>query len=149
MRQRVEAVLDYATAMGARTGDNPARWRGHLDHLLPQPTKVRAVEHHAALDWRDAPAFMVELAGRDGIATKALAFAILTAARSGEVRGMTWGEVDAADSVWTVPASRIKAGKEHRVPLTAAALALLGDGWQARRAGVPEPDQTRPSRCRT
>ena len=144
VRQRIEAVLDYATAMGARTGDNPARWRGHLDHLLPQPTKVRAVEHHAALDWRDAPAFMVELADREGIATKALAFAILTAARSGEVRGMTWGEVDAADSVWTVPADRIKGGKEHRVPLTAAALALLG------AAGKPDalvfPSPTRPAR---
>ena len=139
VRQRIEAVLDYASAMGARTGDNPARWRGHLDNLLPQPTKVRAVEHHAAVDWRDAPAFMVELAGREGIATKALAFAILTAARSGEVRGMTWGEVDTADKVWTVPASRIKAGKEHRVSLTPAALALLGDPGKPEALVFPAP----------
>lgn len=126
VRQRVEAVLDYAAATGARAGENPARWRGHLDHLLPRPSKVRAVEHHAALDWREGPAFMAELAGREGTAAKALAFAVLTAARSGEVRGMAWREVDLAAAVWTVPAGRIKAGREHRVPLAAAALALLG-----------------------
>ena len=127
VRQRIEAVLDYATAMGARTGENPARWRGHLDHLLPKPSKVKRVEHHAALDWREAPAFMLELAKRAGTAARALAFAIHTAARSGEVRGMTWAEVDDAANVWTVPADRIKAGKEHRVPLTPAARALLGE----------------------
>jgi integrase len=126
VRQRIESVLDYAGAMGARTGENPARWRGHLENLLPKPSKVKRVEHHAALDRRRAPAFMVELVKRDGPAARALAFALLTAARSGEVRGMTWGEVDDTDTVWTVPADRIKAGKEHRVPLTAAALALLG-----------------------
>src|SRR4051794_30989575 len=126
VRQRIEAVLDYAAAVGARTGDNPARWRGHLDHLLAKPSKVRVVEHHAALDWRDAPAFMAELARREGVGAKALAFAILTAARSGEVRGMRWREIDREAAVWTVPAGRIKAGKEHRVPLTPTALALLG-----------------------
>jgi integrase len=89
VRQRIEAELDYAAAMGARTGDNPARWRGHLYHLLPKPSKVRAVEHHAALDWREAPVFMGELLSRDGNAARGLAFAIVTAARSGEVRGMT------------------------------------------------------------
>jgi integrase len=126
VRQRIEAVLDYATAIGARSGDNPARWRGHLDHLLPKTSKVRAVEHHAALDWRDAPAFMQELGHRQGVAARALAFTILTAARSGEVRGMTWREVDREGAVWTVPPTRIKAGREHRVPLSAAAIALLG-----------------------
>lgn len=125
VRQRIEAVLDYATAMGIRTGDNPARWRGHLDHLLPKPSKVKAVEHHAALDWRELPEFMAELAKREGSSAKALAFTILTAARSGEVRGMTWREIDREGKVWTVPAGRIKAGKEHRVALTGAALALL------------------------
>lgn len=144
VRQRLEAVLDYTTAMGARTGENPARWRGHLDHLLPKPGKVRRVEHHAALDWREAPAFLAELAQREGVAARALAFTILTAARSGEVRGMTWGEVDRAAAVWTVPAGRIKAGKEHRVPLTPAALALLGE------PGAPEAlvfaSPTRPDR---
>ena len=81
VRQRIEAVLDYAAAMGAREGDNPARWRGHLDHLLPKPTKVRAVRHHPAMLWRDLPAFMLELVARDGLAARALAFTILTAAR--------------------------------------------------------------------
>jgi integrase len=126
VRQRIEAVVDYATAMGSRAGDNPARWKGLLDNLLPKPSKVKQVEHLAALDWRHTPAFMIALAKRDGSAAKALAFAILTAARSGEVRGLTWAEIDDADAVWTIPANRTKAGKEHRVPLTAAARALLG-----------------------
>jgi integrase len=126
IRQRIEAVLSYASAKGLREGDNPARWRGHLDHLLPKPSKVRSVEHHAALDWRGIGPFMKALAERNGVAPRALAFSVLTAARSGEVRGMRWGEVDNASAVWTVPAARMKAGKEHRVPLTPAALALLG-----------------------
>jgi len=126
VRQRIEAVIDYASAIGAREGENPARWRGHLDHILPKPTKVRAVEHHAAMDWRDAPAFMAQLAEREGFGARALAFAILTAARSGEVRGMLWSEISLEDGVWTVPAGRMKAGKEHRVPQTPAALQRLG-----------------------
>lgn len=127
VRQRVEAVLDYATAMGARDGDNPARWRGHLDHLLPKPAKVRAVRHHPALPWSELPGFMEELREREGMAARALAFAILTAARSGEVRGMLWSEIDLADRTWTIPASRMKAAKEHRVPLADAATVLLGN----------------------
>ncbi|MDF2765724.1 MAG: prophage integrase, partial [Rhodospirillales bacterium] len=94
VRQRLEAVLDYAKAIGKRHGDNPARWRGHLDQLLPRPSKVKVVEHHAALDWRKLPPFMAELWAREGIAAKALAFTVLTAARSGEVRGMRWSEID-------------------------------------------------------
>jgi len=139
VRQRIEAVLDYATASKARSGDNPARWKGNLDHLLPAPAKVRLVEHHAALDWRQASAFMKQLAKREGIAAKALTFAILTAARSGEVRGMTWAEIDEAGAVWTVPAGRIKAGKEHRVPLTAAAKALLGERGKPEALVFPAP----------
>jgi integrase len=127
VRQRIEAVLDYAAAIKARTGENPARWKGHLDHLLPKPSKVRAVKHHPALDWREAPAFMARLAKCEGEGAKALAFTILTTARSGEVRGMRWGELDLEAKVWTVPASRIKAGKEHRVPLQSAAIGLLGE----------------------
>lgn len=127
VRQRIEAVLDYASAIGARTGDNPARWRGHLDHLLPKPTKVRSVQHHPAMSWREAPAFLLELAEREGMAARALAFVILTAARSGEARGMRWSEIDLADRVWTIPADRMKAGKEHRVPLTDAAVQMLGN----------------------
>ncbi|MDO6729586.1 integrase arm-type DNA-binding domain-containing protein [Marinovum sp. 2_MG-2023] len=126
VRQRIEAVIDYATALGIRAGDNPARWRGHLDHLLPKPTKVRAVKHHPALPHSEIAAFMCELSERSGVASRALAFTILTAARSGETRGMTWGEVDPENSIWTIPGSRMKAGKEHRVPLSGNAMALLG-----------------------
>ncbi|WP_159717567.1 tyrosine-type recombinase/integrase, partial [Geminicoccus flavidas] len=96
-----------------------------LEQLLPAPTKLRTLKHHAALDWREAPAFMTALDAMDGVAARALAFAILTAARSGQVRGMTWREIDG--DVWIVPAGRMKADKEHRVPLVPAALALLGD----------------------
>jgi len=126
VRQRIEAVLDYATALGLRAGDNPARWRGHLDHLLPKPTKVRAVKHHPALPHAEIAGFMGDLSNRTGVGARALAFTILTAARSGETRGMTWSEVDFENQIWTIPAQRMKAGKEHRVPLSDAALAQLG-----------------------
>lgn len=126
VRQRIEAVIDYAAALGIRTGDNPARWRGHLDHLLPKPTKVRAVKHHPALPHAEIATFMAKLTVRSGVAPRALGFTILTAARSGETRGMTWGEIDLKNCIWTIPANRMKAGKEHRVPLSAAAVALLG-----------------------
>lgn len=134
IRQRIEAVIDYASALGIRSGDNPARWRGHLDHLLPKPNKVRAVVHHPALPHAQIAAFMTDLAKREGVAARALAFTILTAARSGETRGMTWGEVDLDAKVWTIPAGRMKAAKEHRVPLTDSALALLGQ----RAEGAPD-----------
>jgi integrase len=139
VRQRIEAVLDYASAVKARTGDNPARWRGHLDHLLAKPSAVHKVRHHAALDWRQTPDFMAKLAKRSGIDARALAFTILTVARSGEVRGMRWGELDLEDAVWTVPASRIKAGREHRVPLQPAAIALLGEAGEADELVFPSP----------
>lgn len=126
VRQRIEAVIDYASALGIRSGDNPARWRGHLDHLLPKPKKVRAVRHHPALPHADIADFMAELSERNGVAARALAFTILSAARSGETRNMTWGEIDLNTRIWTIPADRMKAGKEHRVPLTDAAIALLG-----------------------
>ncbi len=134
VRQRIEAVIDYASALGIRSGDNPARWRGHLDHLLPKPKKIRAVKHHPALPHAQIAAFMGDLANREGVAARALAFTILTAARSGETRGMTWGEVDLDAKVWTIPAGRMKAAKEHRVPLTDEALALLGQ----RVEGTPD-----------
>lgn len=126
VRQRIEAVLDYASALGIREGDNPARWRGHLDNLLPKPTKVRAVQHHPALPHVDIPDFMDALSTRKGVSARALTFTILTAARSGETRGMTWAEVDLDNGVWTIPAQRMKAAKEHRVPLTQTAIAQLG-----------------------
>jgi integrase len=125
VRGRIEAILDYAATRAWRTGENPARWRGHLDKLLPARGKVRAVEHHAALPWGETAAFMADLRDRDGMGARALEFAILTAARSGEVRGATWAEIDLAAALWAIPAERMKAGREHRVPLPDAAVALL------------------------
>lgn len=125
VRQRIEAVLDWATVRGHRKGDNPARWRGHLDKLLPRPSKVRRVVHHAALPYAEVGGFLVELQRHDGIVARALRFLILTAARSGEVRGARWDEIDLADRVWTIPAERMKAGKEHRVPLSEPAVLIL------------------------
>lgn len=132
LRQRIEAVLDAAKARGLRSGENPARWRGHLAQLLPPPRKVKAVDHRPALPWQQVPAFLATLAGKGGVAAPLLRFAILTACRSGEVRGMTWGEVDLDAAVWTVPATRMKAGKPHRVPLSDAVLEML----RARRLAV-------------
>jgi integrase len=108
---------------GFRQGENPARWRGHLDKLLPARSKVRKVKHHAALPYDELPAFMTALRAHDGVAARALEFLILTAARTGEVIGAQSEEFK--DKVWTVPAGRMKASKEHRVPLSAAALAII------------------------
>lgn len=127
LRGRIESVLDWASARGHRDGLNPARWRGHLDKLLPRPSKVTKVEHHDALPISKVGAFMLELRKQNGTGAKALEFAILTAARSGEVRGATWDEVNIDEGIWTIPASRMKAQKEHRVPLSKPALALLND----------------------
>src|SRR5271170_5553080 len=125
VRGRIEAILDWATARGYRQGENPARWRGHIENLLPKISKVRRVEHHAALPYPETAAFMVELRQQDGVAARALEFAILTAARTGEVIGGRWDEIDFAERLWTVPAERMKAGKEHRVPLSDAAMTIL------------------------
>ena len=125
LRGRIEQILDYARVQGWRDGPNPAVWRGHLALALPARDKVKPVEHHAALPWQEAPAFMARLRDQAGVGAAALRFAILTAARSGEVRGATWREIDAV--LWTVPAVRMKARREHRIPLSAAALAVLND----------------------
>ncbi|MBP6130893.1 site-specific integrase [Thauera sp.] len=125
VRGRIENVLDWATVRGFRKGDNPARWRGHLDKLLAKPSKVAKVEHHTALPIDAMWAFMESLQKREGLAARALEFLILTAVRSGEVRGATWDEVDLQSRVWTIPAERMKGGKEHRVPLSDRALELL------------------------
>jgi len=125
IRGRIESVLDWATVRKYRSGDNPARWKGHLDVLLPSPNKIAKVEHHAALPYAEIGAFMVELRRQAGMGARALEFAILTAARSGEVRGATLAEVDLDASVWTIPAERMKAGKEHQIPLTADAVSLI------------------------
>ncbi len=127
VRGRVEAVLNYAATREWRTGENPARWRGHLSNLLPARAAVAPVEHHAALPWAEVGAFMVALRQQAGVAAVALQFAILTAARSGEVLGARWGEIDVAEKLWTIPPGRMKARKEHRVPLSAPALAILAD----------------------
>lgn len=134
VRGRVEAVLDLATVRGWRAGENPARWRGHLSHLLPARAKVARVEHHAAVPWRELPAVMARLAESSGTAASCLRFAVLTAARSGEARGATWAEIDLGNALWTVPAARMKAGREHRVPLSDAAVALLREMEPLRRA---------------
>jgi len=125
LRGRIESVLAWATVSGFRQGDNPARWRGNLEVALPKPRKIAKVKHHRALPWQDVPAFMVELHKQAGMGARALEFAILTATRSGEVRGATWPEIDLPGKLWTIPAERMKAGKPHRVPLSADALALL------------------------
>lgn len=125
LRGRLESILDWAAFRGYREGENPARWKGHLEHELPARSKVQKVEHHAALPYAELGAFMVELRKREGLSARALEFAILTAARSGEVRGATWAEIDLPGRIWTVPAERMKAGKEHRVPLSDEVANLL------------------------
>ena len=125
VRQRIEAVLTWATVSGFRSGDNPARWDGNLKEVLPNPSKISSVKHHPALPWQQVGQFMADLRKRKGTATKALEFAILTAARSGEVRGMEWSEIDFDAKVWKVPEGRIKAGKQHKVPLSDDAISIL------------------------
>jgi integrase len=132
VRGRIESVLDWAKARGYSTGENPARWRGHLDKLLPPRSKVRRAEHHAALPYAELPGFLVSLPQQEGIAARALEFAILTAARTGEVIGARWSEMDLLDKTWTLPAARMKSGREHRVPLSPRALAILKE-MQAHR----------------
>lgn len=127
LRGRIEKVLDWAKVSGFRNGENPARWRGHLDKILKPRAKVQKVEHHAALPYANIGTFMAELKKREGMSARALEFAILTAARSGEVRGATFDEfdLDGASPTWTIPRERMKADKEHRIPLSPAAVALL------------------------
>ena len=115
LRGRLEAVLDWATVRKHRHGDNPARWKGHLDKLLHAPGKIQKVQHHTALDIDAMWQFMLDLRAREGTSARALEFTILTAARSGEARGAIWSEIDNKQKVWTVPADRMKTGKEHRV----------------------------------
>jgi integrase len=144
VRGRIEAVLDAATVRGHRQGPNPAQWRGNLAHVLPARARVRKVAHHAALPFDDVPAFLADLRGRLGVAARALEFTIFTAARTAEVLGARWGEIDLAAKVWTVPAERMKAGREHRVPLSDAALAVLETVRPLALARDGEPDTAAP-----
>lgn len=125
MRGRIESVLDWASARGYRSGPNPARWKGHLDKLLPAPGRIAKTDHHRSLPYEDMPAFFAALRQQEGSGARAWEFAILTAARSGEARGATWEEFDLATGKWVIPGSRMKAKKEHRVALSAHAVALL------------------------
>lgn len=135
LRSRIENVLDWATVKKYRSGDNPARWKGHLDKLLPSPGKIAKVEHFKALPLSALPDFFINLMAREGMGARALEFLILTATRSGEVRGAVWDEIDLEDNVWTIPGHRMKAGKEHRVPLSSHVVSLLKE--LPRLKGVP------------
>ena len=125
VRGRIEAVLAWATVSGHRTGDNPARWKNHLDAVLPKPSKLKKVQHHPALPIDAAPGFLADLRQQKGLAARALEYVMLTAARSGEVRLATWEEIDLEGRTWTIPAERMKAGRQHIVPLSDPAIALL------------------------
>ena len=150
VRGRIEKVLDAAKAKGLRDGENPARWRGHLDHLLPaRQTLTRG--HHEALPWEHVPEFIAALRQREGIAALALEFTILAAARSGEVRGARWEEFDMERAIWTIPAKRMKAGREHRVPLVPRAVEIIEIMsklprdvfvFPGQRKGSPQSDMT-------
>ena len=149
LRGRIENILDWATVSKYRIGDNPARWRGHLENLLADPNKIAPVEHHPALPWQEIGTFIAELRKCEGIASRAVEFLILTGLRSGSVRGARWDEIDLDTRVWTVPGTRMKHGKEFRVPLSSAALALLDNMPRAsefvfpgRKADRPQSDMT-------
>lgn len=149
VRSRIESILDWATVSHFRVGENPARWRGHLDNLLADPGKMNKVVHHAALAWQVVGPFMFELKKREGVAARAVEFAILTAARSGEIRGAVWSEFDLDEAMWIIPAERMKAGREHRVPLSTAALSLLRSAprideivFPGARVGTPLSDMS-------
>jgi integrase len=125
VRGRIESILGWATVRNYRTGDNPARWRGHLEHALPDKNELAKVNHHSALPYTEIPAFLALLRQRDGVAARALELAILTAARTGEVIGAKWDEIDLGAKLWTIPVGRMKGGREHKVPLTTRAVELL------------------------
>ena len=125
VRNRIELILDWAKARGARSGDNPAAWKANLDALLPSPSRIKKVQHHKAMDWRDVPQFSEMLENQNSTGANALMLTILTAARSGEIRQATWPEFDLDEGVWTIPAERMKAKKEHRIPLCMQAIAIL------------------------
>ena len=146
LRSRIEAVLDYATAMNWRSGMNPALWRGNLKSLLPTISKAKRVVHHKAMDIDATPSFMAELRDREAIAARLVEFVILTACRSIEAREAVWNEFDQDKGIWTIPKQRMKAGREHIVPLSDRALELVTDQWNQRRNDLvfPHPNSLKP-----
>lgn len=142
VRGRIEKILDSATVQKHRVGDNPARWKGNLDKVLPASSRVRSVQHHRAMAYSDVPDFLAKLQEQTGVAVQALAFTILTAGRTSEILIAQWEEIDLDANLWTIPASRMKAGKEHRVPLTSAALTILQSRGSGQRAGLIFPHPT-------
>lgn len=134
VRMRLEAVLDWATARGYRKSENPARWKGHLENLLPKRAKVQRVKHHPALPYGEVGAFVADLRNQEGLAALALELLILTATRTSEVIGARWDEIDLKGKIWIIPAGRIKAGREHRIPLSVPAVAVLNKLEDARPA---------------
>lgn len=142
VRGRIEAILDYAKVRGYRSGENPARWKGHLDHILPAKGDVAKVEHHASLPYSEMPGFWPKLQVQDGMGARALELAILTATRTGEVLGARWQEIDIEAGTWAIPPGRMKAGAEHRVPLSDSALVLLRKMAAIRQSDLVFPGQT-------
>jgi integrase len=136
VRGRIEAILDWSKASGFREGENPARWRGHLKHLLPAPGDVRGVEHHPALPYTEIGAFVAKLRKDTSMAARCLEFMILTAPRLGEARFATWDEIDFESKTWTIPEARMKAGRQHRVPLSRRAVELLKEVQSIRRGNL-------------
>lgn len=135
LRGRIEAILDYAKVRGYRSGENPARWKAHMDHILPAKGDVAKVEHHPSLPYVQMPAFWPKLQAQDGAGARALELAILTATRTGEVLGARWEEIDLDEKIWTIPGERMKAGIEHRIPLTTPIIDLLRKMRAIRRPG--------------
>jgi len=136
LRGRIEAVLDWSKVSGFREGENPARWRGHLKHLLPAPGDVRDVEHYPALPYAEISAFIAKLRKNTSMAARCLEFMVLTAARLGEARYATWQEIDLESKTWTIPGPRMKSGQAHRVPLSRRAVELLKEAWSIRRGDL-------------
>ena len=141
VRGRIEAILDWAKVRGFRAGENPARWKGHLDHILPAKGAVAKVEHHRALPYSEMPDFWIKLRQQDGGGARAMELLILTAARSGEVLGARWDEIDMEAATWTIPGGRMKGGAEHRIPLSDPALALLRTAAETRQGALVFPGQ--------
>lgn len=143
VRGRIERILDWARVMNYRIGDNPARWKGHLDHLLPKRSKVSAIVHHAALPIDETPGFIRVLRQEETVVARAFEFCILNATRTNETMGMRWNEYDEKAQLWTVPAARMKAGRDHRIPLAKRSQRILAEMQDIRTGDFVFPGGTR------